>query len=97
MEEILSLAFLSGRYTIITMPIYAIESKKASQAFRFHNTLVRVDDAIEWYLVNEPCETPFYRFRNHATGAEMKLTLEEFYLVRRVVLGEILGSALQQP
>lgn len=79
------------------MPIYAVESKKSSQTFRFHDTLVREHDYVEWYIVSEPGETPFYRFRNYSTGAEMRLTPKELYLVRRVVLGEILESALQQP
>jgi hypothetical protein len=91
------LAFLPGNDTIVTMPIYAVESKKSSQTFRFHNTLVREHDYVEWYIVSEPGETLFCRLRNHSTGAEMKLTPRELYFVRRVVLGEILESALQQP
>ncbi len=77
------------------MPISDIESKKSSQTFYFKDTLVETNDAVEWYLVSVPGVPPFYRFRNFSSAAEMKLTPQELDLVRRVVLGEIMATALQ--
>lgn len=66
----------------------------SKETFKFHSTIIREKDYVDWYLIPSGKEKPYFRLRNLNTGAEMKLSVEELYYVVQVIMGKLSCTAL---